>query len=172
MRLTNCRACEAQDGDSCEGSPATCKSARESALSAGIPLSVILGKTTLHDHFSEEYIDAQCGRTNNAPAGAKEQPMSEVVSQEVVLDTLIDAVFNQPDASHTPEFEQLCNRGIDVFQRVDELREQLAAQRKLLESFLNALGDIVCEEKIKRAMYDATNQALSHLNGALAELGE
>lgn len=98
--------------------------------------------------------------------------MSEVVSQEVVLDTLIDAVFNQPDASHTPEFEQLCNRGIDVFQRVDELREQLAAQRKLLESFLNALGDIVCEEKIKRAMYDATNQALSHLNGALAELGE
>lgn len=32
-----------------------------SALDAGIPLSVVMGKTKLTDHFSREYIDAQCG---------------------------------------------------------------------------------------------------------------
>lgn len=31
------------------------------ALDAGIPLSVIRGQTKLTDHFSREYIDAQCG---------------------------------------------------------------------------------------------------------------
>lgn len=33
-----------------------------SALRAGIPLSVINGETKLSDHFSQEYIDQQCGR--------------------------------------------------------------------------------------------------------------
>lgn len=32
---------------------------REEALRAGIPLSVIEGKTKLRDHFSQEYIDSQ-----------------------------------------------------------------------------------------------------------------
>lgn len=35
---------------------------KQSALDAGIPLSVIEGKTKLTDHFSQEYIDSQCGR--------------------------------------------------------------------------------------------------------------
>lgn len=58
----SCRACERQDGDPCEGSPRTCASARQSALDAGIPLSVVRGETTLTDHFSRDYVDAQCGR--------------------------------------------------------------------------------------------------------------
>jgi hypothetical protein len=33
---------------------------QQSALDAGIPLSVIEGKTKLSDHFSETYIDSQC----------------------------------------------------------------------------------------------------------------
>jgi len=33
---------------------------KQSALDAGIPLSVIEGKTKLSDHFSEEYIKSQC----------------------------------------------------------------------------------------------------------------
>jgi hypothetical protein len=33
-----------------------------SAMSAGIPLSVILGKTKLRDHFSQDYIDFMCNR--------------------------------------------------------------------------------------------------------------
>jgi hypothetical protein len=33
-----------------------------SALGAGIPLSVVQGKTTLRDHFPQQYIDFQCGR--------------------------------------------------------------------------------------------------------------
>lgn len=35
---------------------------RQAALDAGIPQSVIDGETRLTDHFSREYIDAQCGR--------------------------------------------------------------------------------------------------------------
>ena len=35
---------------------------RQAALNAGIPQSVIDGETKLRDHFSREYIDAQCGR--------------------------------------------------------------------------------------------------------------
>lgn len=38
------------------------KSARRSALEAGIPESVFDGKTKLRDHFSQEYIDLMCGR--------------------------------------------------------------------------------------------------------------
>ncbi len=57
---TNCPACEAQDGDPCEGGPEECLSAYESALDAGIPSSVILGKSKLTDHFTKAYIDAQC----------------------------------------------------------------------------------------------------------------
>ena len=33
---------------------------RQGALDAGIPLSVIEGKTKLSDHFSEAYIESQC----------------------------------------------------------------------------------------------------------------
>lgn len=32
----------------------------QSALDAGIPRSVIEGKTKLNDHFSPEYIESQC----------------------------------------------------------------------------------------------------------------
>ena len=35
---------------------------KRSALEAGIPLSVIEGKTTLRDHFSQEYIDFKCNK--------------------------------------------------------------------------------------------------------------
>jgi hypothetical protein len=35
---------------------------KKSALDAGIPLSVIEGKTKLTDHFSQEYIDYMCGK--------------------------------------------------------------------------------------------------------------
>lgn len=42
--------------------------ARESALDAGIPLSVIEGKTKLQDHFSAECIRAMCD-----PRGEREQ---------------------------------------------------------------------------------------------------
>ena len=35
------------------------------AIEAGIPLSVIEGKTKLSDHFSQDYINEQCGRTND-----------------------------------------------------------------------------------------------------------
>ena len=35
----------------------------KSALEAGIPRSVIEGRTKLTDHFSQEYIDSQCGKT-------------------------------------------------------------------------------------------------------------
>ena len=34
----------------------------DSALDAGIPLSVILGRDQLRDHFSKQYINQQCGR--------------------------------------------------------------------------------------------------------------
>ena len=34
---------------------------RQEARAAGIPLSVIEGKTKLTDHFSPEYIDFKCG---------------------------------------------------------------------------------------------------------------
>ncbi len=35
---------------------------KRNALEAGIPLSVIEGKTKLRDHFPQEYIDWKCGR--------------------------------------------------------------------------------------------------------------
>lgn len=41
------------------------KNFRDGALDAGIPLSVIEGRTKLKEHFSQEYIDAQCGRKND-----------------------------------------------------------------------------------------------------------
>jgi len=33
---------------------------KESAIAAGIPRSVVEGKTKLSDHFSEDYIRSQC----------------------------------------------------------------------------------------------------------------
>ena len=36
---------------------------RREAISHGIPASVVDGKTKLTDHFSQEYINEQCGRT-------------------------------------------------------------------------------------------------------------
>lgn len=38
---------------------------RDNALEAGIPLSVIEGKTKLTDHFSQEYIDQQCNKDSH-----------------------------------------------------------------------------------------------------------
>lgn len=35
---------------------------KQGALDAGIPLSVIEGRTKLSDHFSPEYINDKCGR--------------------------------------------------------------------------------------------------------------
>jgi len=35
---------------------------KQAALQAGIPLSVIEGKTKLSDHFSEDYINWKTGR--------------------------------------------------------------------------------------------------------------
>ena len=35
---------------------------KDQALAAGIPESVIDGKTKLTDHFSQEYIDMKCGK--------------------------------------------------------------------------------------------------------------
>ena len=40
------------------------ESMKQSALDAGIPLSVIEGKTKLTDHFSQEYIYLQCNKQN------------------------------------------------------------------------------------------------------------
>jgi len=37
----------------------------QSALNAGIPLSVIQGKTKLKDHFSQEYIDHMRNKSND-----------------------------------------------------------------------------------------------------------
>ena len=53
--------------DCCNSSDGICEAhwpewSNRLALEAGIPLSVIEGKTRLRDHFSQEYIDAQCGR--------------------------------------------------------------------------------------------------------------
>lgn len=48
----------ALDGD--ESICAFCQ--KQGALDAGIPLSVIEGKTKLSDHFSESYINHMCNR--------------------------------------------------------------------------------------------------------------
>ncbi len=45
-------------GDYCE--PCYLEGMKQGALDAGIPLSVIEGKTKLTDHFSPEYIKSQC----------------------------------------------------------------------------------------------------------------
>lgn len=47
----------ADDGEYCE--PCYEAICVKSALDAGIPLSVIEGRTKLRDHFSQEYIDSQ-----------------------------------------------------------------------------------------------------------------
>lgn len=56
--MDNCSECD--DGYVCE---AHCLEwMQREAQKAGIPISVIEGKTRLRDHFSQEYIDSQCGR--------------------------------------------------------------------------------------------------------------
>ena len=35
----------------------------ETAISCGIPKSVVMGKTKLSDHFLKKYIDSQCNRS-------------------------------------------------------------------------------------------------------------
>lgn len=52
-----------ESGQYCE--PCYLEWAKQGALAAGIPLSVIEGKTKLTDHFSQEYIDAQCGKKSS-----------------------------------------------------------------------------------------------------------
>lgn len=56
------RPCECTQ-DALDGEEPMCEpcSAR-GALDAGIPLSVIEGKTKLNDHFSENYINYKCNR--------------------------------------------------------------------------------------------------------------
>jgi hypothetical protein len=44
---------------------------KQSALDAGIPLSVIEGRTKLSDHFSEDYIDFKCDPKGNIERGLK-----------------------------------------------------------------------------------------------------
>ncbi len=63
MSIANCPECEAQNGDACSGSERTCLARRNSALDAGIPASVLDGKTTLRDHFSDQYIAYMLGRS-------------------------------------------------------------------------------------------------------------
>ena len=68
--MNRCEECRAdfdegvinEAGVLCE--PCWDKSQVQSALDAGIPLSVILGKTKLRDHFSQEYIDLIRGKSN------------------------------------------------------------------------------------------------------------
>lgn len=69
--LSECDGCEVEfdldeGGESNDGGTwcGACERAlrREAALAAGIPLSVVEGKTALRDHFPQSYIDAQCGR--------------------------------------------------------------------------------------------------------------
>lgn len=43
---------------------------KQGALDAGIPLSVIEGKTKLSNHFSKDYIDWKRGKTTKAKGGA------------------------------------------------------------------------------------------------------
>lgn len=50
------------DGEPCANAISQCPGCVDSALDADIPLSVILGRTKLTDHFSRDYIAAQAGR--------------------------------------------------------------------------------------------------------------
>lgn len=58
-----CAAClaDAYCGEPCPVALRDCKKCQQDAIDAGIPRSVVLGKTTLREHFSQTYIDAQCG---------------------------------------------------------------------------------------------------------------
>lgn len=60
MAAASCKECD--DGESCGRAVRDCPVQRQSAIEAGIPESVIDGKTKLRDHFSREYINAQAGR--------------------------------------------------------------------------------------------------------------
>lgn len=55
--------------------------ARREALAAGIPLSVIEGKTKLTDHFSKEYIDSRCapGEWDRANMVYPDDPATRVI---------------------------------------------------------------------------------------------
>ncbi len=57
-----CEVCSNSEGGSCDRRTADCPVQRQGALDAGIPLSVIEGKSKLTDHFSKAFIDMQCGR--------------------------------------------------------------------------------------------------------------
>lgn len=61
----------AEDGDVCPVGHCHCPACRAAALDAGIPLSVVEGKTKLTDHFSEERIDLECGRIGPAESMAQ-----------------------------------------------------------------------------------------------------
>lgn len=67
MSSQNCEICLTAKAEHSDDSGEYClpclrKITVQSALDAGIPLSVIEGKTKLSDHFSKEYIAKQCGR--------------------------------------------------------------------------------------------------------------
>lgn len=52
-----------EDGSFCDKCDRT--NMIQGALDAGIPMSVIMGRTKLSDHFSERYINAQCGKPSH-----------------------------------------------------------------------------------------------------------
>jgi hypothetical protein len=49
------------DGEPCPNGVRDCPGCVESARDAGIPLSVILGRTNLRNHFPDRYIDQEIG---------------------------------------------------------------------------------------------------------------
>lgn len=56
----SCRWCD--DGEPCRKPISDCPRMRQSALEAGIPASVIDGKTKLSNHFSREHIEREAGK--------------------------------------------------------------------------------------------------------------
>lgn len=67
MGITQCveKYCEECNLDSNLAEQALEYFYKKEALAAGIPLSVIEGKTKLTDHFSEDYINWKCNRKND-----------------------------------------------------------------------------------------------------------
>ena len=55
-----CRWCS--NGESCPRKVSECPAMRASALDAGIPLDVVMGRAKLGDHFSRDQIDRATGR--------------------------------------------------------------------------------------------------------------
>lgn len=61
-----CEQCE--NGELCDRGARECPEQRRAAIDAGIPESVIDGKTRLRDHFSPEFIRAMSGIVEDSAA--------------------------------------------------------------------------------------------------------